>query len=405
MIFLTVVATWTGAVVYDRREKKRIQKKWCDMVSPLAKEHLPPTGLQRKLTVYLSAPPADGLLTSREHFHEYVKPILYSAGLDWDAVEGRKEGDVRAGTAEAIRKLRKMKGEQSNEPLPEDDLELLYAEIHQRSGVKKFDGPAGDIVIGRNTWKEYIRGLHEGWLGPIDAPKIVEETDQDATTPPEDNPSETPEQSHSERPHDIASIPNFAAEQVLSHLPHHGKPKSELTTEEMHSSATVILDDVSPSAILTSEDETKSEETKSEETKSAETKKDEAKADEKPKKPRQPPPFISTSEYSSATPPLSLPQELAPSTVIPVPHILGFLNTHIRIYRYLTKRYLAEEIGQQVAATCFAAYAPYERVEDYSTSSPFPSDSASPAVGFTSEESAESDNAEAAQSKYPSQHE
>src|SRR3954467_1991658 len=73
LIFCTIVGSWTGALVYDRREKKRIQAKWCALVSHLKDETLPSTAMQRKITVYLSAPPADGLLNSREHFHEYVK--------------------------------------------------------------------------------------------------------------------------------------------------------------------------------------------------------------------------------------------------------------------------------------------------------------------------------------------
>jgi import inner membrane translocase subunit TIM54 len=383
-IFLTIVATWTGAVIYDRQEKKRIQKKWCDAVSHLAKEPIPVSALQRKLTIYLSAPPADGLLTTREHFHEYVKPILFSAGLDWDAVEGRKEGDVRAATAEAIRKLRKMKGEQSNSPLLEDDLDVTLAELHKKAGVREFDGPAGDIVIGRNTWKEYIRGLHEGWLGPLDAPKAPEEAPQDDNLSQEESVAPTDVTPHSERPHDIASIPNYAAEQVLSRLPHHDKPKSELVLEgtpitildSASSSDAPIIDDASPSANTTPNEEAKAEEPT----------KEDAKADEKPKKPPQPPPFISTSAYSSATPPSSFPQEFAPSVALPVPHILGFMNTHIRIYRYLTRRYLAEDIGRQVAAACFAAYRPYEHVEGATATSTFPSDSASPSAGFSSVE-------------------
>ncbi|KAJ3560673.1 hypothetical protein NPX13_g9222 [Xylaria arbuscula] len=40
----------------------------------------------------------------------------------------------------------------------------------------------GDIVIGRHTWKEYVRGLHEGWLGPLTAPVIPEPLPAESTT-------------------------------------------------------------------------------------------------------------------------------------------------------------------------------------------------------------------------------
>ena len=155
--------------MYDRREKKRVQRKWAKVVEHVALEPLDTTQLPRRLTVYVSAPPADGLVSAREHFNEYVKPILVAAAMDWDAVEGRREGDVRAGLAERIRRVRKKRGERSVEPVEEDAQEVLEQQ-RARAGIREWDGTPGDIVIGRNTWKEYVRGLHEGWLGPLDPP-------------------------------------------------------------------------------------------------------------------------------------------------------------------------------------------------------------------------------------------
>lgn len=61
-----------------------------------------------------SAPPGDGLRAAREHFHEYVKPILVAGAVDWEVIEGRKEGDVRAGLAAKIRRLRRRNGEKGD---------------------------------------------------------------------------------------------------------------------------------------------------------------------------------------------------------------------------------------------------------------------------------------------------
>lgn len=320
-------------------ETKKIRKKWCDAVKHLANEPLPTMMQQRKLTIYLSSPPADGLLTAREHFHEYVKPILQSAGLDWDAVEGRREGDVRARTAERIRKFRKIRGERSGEPIEEEDLEVLISGIREKMGVREWDGPAGDIVIGRNTWKEYVRGLHEGWLGPIDTPKAVDEVEQVIKDEPE-------HRQPVEKPHSIESIPNYVGEQVIPNLP----PKdSTVVVHEAGGSSP--SDDASPAA----ETPLPVEAEMTEEEKAEEEKKKNAK--------KQPPPFISTKDYSSASVAPSLPIELAPSTTIPLPHILGFLNTPIRMYRFFSRRYVADDIGRQVAAACFAAHRPYQPSE------------------------------------------
>jgi import inner membrane translocase subunit TIM54 len=328
---------------------------------------------QRKLTIYLSSPPADGLLTAREHFHEYVKPVLLSAGLDWDAVEGRREGDVRARLAERIRKLRKLKGETSEVPIEEEDLEVLIDGIREKMGVKEWSGPAGDIIIGRNTWKEYVRGVHEGWLGPLDAPKIVEEVEKT------ENVKDEPEHKLPvERPHGIESIPNYAAEQVIHNLPHRDSTGAPTVVHEAGGSPPV--DDAPPATDIPPPIDTE---------KILEEKAKEEEEEKKKKAKKQPPPFISTKKYSSVSVAPSLPTELPPSTTIPLPHILGFMNTPIRMYRFLSRRYVADDIGREVAAACFAAYRPYQHSEaGSSASSPFTSDSASPSTDFASDDGA-----------------
>jgi len=303
MIFLTITGSWTAAVVYDRREKKRIQRKYGKLVSYLADETLDPRQLPRKLSVYISAPPADGLVPAREHFTEYVKPILVSAALDWDAVEGRREGDVRAGLAERIRKLRKKMGETSNDPIEEDQDDLLE-EVRSRLGIESWEGTAGDIVIGRHAWKEYVRGLHEGWLGPLDPPALPP---LEPATAPENKSDSAPAESSAENKDEASPT---ATETAPATEPE--KPAEKPVEEE-----------------------------------------------KKPKKKTQPPPFNSTSDYTNAQLSPNCPSEFPPSTVIPFPHLLGFLNFPIRMYRFLNRRKVAEEVGRQTVAAVLAAYQPY----------------------------------------------
>ncbi|CAO2650732.1 Nn.00g020240.m01.CDS01 [Neocucurbitaria sp. VM-36] len=313
MIFLSITGSWTAAVMYDRREKKRIQKKWARVVEHIAKEPLDTQQLPRKLTVFVSAPPADGLVPARDHFHEYVKPILVAAALDWDAIEGRREGDIRAGLAERIRKLRKKQGEASEEPIEEGIEELLEA-TRQRAGVREWAGPRGDIVIGRHTWKEYVRGLHEGWLGPLDAPTLPAEAIEAPTATITQAPGATPE------PTDEATAPPVAT------------------------------DDASPTATPDSPKTDEAEKPKEEES--------------KPKKKKQPPPFITTAEYENATLSRNCPQALGPAAIIPFPHLLGFFNFPIRMYRFLNRRQAADVIGRETAAAVLGAYRPFETSGD-----------------------------------------
>ncbi|OBT69485.1 hypothetical protein VE03_01078 [Pseudogymnoascus sp. 23342-1-I1] len=288
-IFLSVTGTITGLIIYDKREQKRVQKKWSKLVEHLAKEPLDPKSMPRKLTVFLEAPPTDGLRIAQDHFKDYVKPVLISSGLDWEFIQGRKEGDVRAELAEKIRKERQL----STNEIQEDD-PVLAARL--TNGTKLYEGPGGDLVIGRNTWKEYVRGIHEGWLGPVVEPA---------------------------KPEVPVEVPEAVAEpEVIETLP-------GIT---VHSST----DDVPPAPINP-----------------------ELKPDGKPPKPPQPQPWISTAAYSAATPAPTLPNELDPSAPIAFPHILGFFNTPTRMYRFFTRRRLADQIGRDVAAVILANTRPY----------------------------------------------
>lgn len=283
LIFWTLSATLTTAIVYDRREKKRATARWTRAVSHLAKETLPggnPSAMPRRLTIYLAAPPGEGLRVAQEHFREYVKPVLAASGLDWEFRQGRQQGDIRAVVAEEVRKgRRRVEKDVSDAPDDNEEGPLPTGEDNvdawrRDHGIQDYDGVRGDVVIGRHTWKEYVRGLHEGWLGPLRAP-----------------------------PHARPDPPEPAAE---------GAGEEETTN----------------------------------------------------KRPPQPKPYNTVDDYASAHLPLHMPAELAPSAPLPFPHILGFLNTPTRMYRFLTRRRLADEIGREVAAVCFCTYREYREVGD-----------------------------------------
>lgn len=285
-------------MLYDRRQKKLVQEKWCTLVSHLPHQIIHPQSLPRRLTIYLAAPPGDGLRTTREHFVEYVKPVLVAGGMDWDVVEGRREGEVRAGTAERVRRMRRKRGDVSEQPEPQDARAALER-VRDRNAVQDWQGVKGDIIIGRHTWKEYIRGLHEGWLGPMDPPK-------EAPPPSLDSPSTT-------------------------------------DTE-------TLAPPDSPTQDSTSE-----------------TPKDEPKKEPEPvKKPPFAPSFNSSDSYTASNLPATITQFLTPTQPILFPHILGFFNTPIRMYRFLTRRHLADETGRQTAAAVMAAYRPFHQVQSSS---------------------------------------
>jgi mitochondrial import inner membrane translocase subunit TIM54 len=264
--------------------------------------------MRRKLSVFLSAPPGDGIRPSREYFKQYVKPILVAAAVDYDVIEGRKEGDVRYGTAERIRRFRRRIGEKGNtDAVEEPDLQEVLETLREKVGIRPEPGLRGDLVIGRHTWKEYIRGLHEGWLGPLDEP-----TASPTETSPIDQPDHSPSSSTPEG--DDASLD--------------ATPPPESPPQE-------------------AEDKNKEE-----------------------KKPPSPPyAYLSTAAYSTSPVSPTIPQTLEPSAPIPHLHLLGFLKTPIRIYNYLNQRKLADDIGRQTAAVVLAAHRPYQRSETFASTS------------------------------------
>ncbi|KAK3725031.1 mitochondrial import inner membrane translocase subunit tim54 [Vermiconidia calcicola] len=322
-IFFTITGSFAGAVIYDKWQTRRIREKWANLVSHIADETLPTHTMPRKLTVYLAAPPGDGLRVAREHFHNYIKPVLVAAAIDWDVVEGRKEGDVRFKTADRIRKKRRRNGEGEQLPQEEADKALTVEALREKSGTVDWDGVAGDLIVGRNTWKEYVRGLHEGWLGPVDAPKppVVEQQSEFQTTV------------HSPGHASLGDVAVKAAANTVA------------PSETDSSSTGDPKDDASPASDDASPDDKSKEDQKENE-------------EEKPK-PRHPPPHIQPSEYSSATPSHHIPELVGPSIGVRFPHILGFRNTPIRIYRFLTRRHLADSVGRDVAAAVLASHRPF----------------------------------------------
>ncbi|KAK0636562.1 inner membrane protein import complex subunit Tim54-domain-containing protein [Bombardia bombarda] len=246
-------------------------------------------------------PPGDGLRVAQDHYTEYVKPILAASGLDWEFVQGRREGDVRAVVAERVRKARRT-SETSEDDAANPDREPTKDEFIEQyrkaQGIQEYDGVRGDVVIGRHTWKEYIRGLHEGWLGPLTAP-----------------PEPTTASSASE------SLP--AVDAQLS--PEDGSAPQDTPAEDKPAVA-------------------------------AEGEKNPEEETPKPKRPLQPKPYNTPADYPSSSLPPTIPAELGPVAPICEPHILGFLNTPLRLYRFFNRRALADDIGREVAAVCLCTY-------------------------------------------------
>lgn len=247
-----------------------------------------------------------------------------AGALSWDVVEGRREGEIRAGLAERVRRLRRKHGEQSTAADP-GDLQAALEASRQRTGVQESGVTGGDVVVGRHTWKEYIRGLHEGWLGPLEAPL--------SSASPSASSSSTPyTPSSAESPPDATST---EADVIVTSKP-------ELITTPVAEPLNNATSDEASSTSQETATEVNSEEKIPE-----------------PAKPLVTPPYNTTTSYAESRLPSSTPSELGPSAPIAFPHVLGFLKTPIRMYRFLNRRHLADDIGRQTTAAVLAAHRPF----------------------------------------------
>lgn len=325
-IFFAVTGGFASAIFYDKYQTRRNRQKWCDLVSHLNDEALSNHQMPRRVTIYLAAPPGDGLRYAREHFHEYIKPVLVAGAMDWDVVEGRKEGDVRHKTAEKVRKRRRKGGE--GELGEEFAGEVMVEEQRKKNGTHEWDGVGGDIVVGRHTWKEYLKGLHEGWLGPVEVPQSEEEVQPSL---PQEQRQHVPGQ---------LSLGDTAVQGAANAV------SSDLNIQQplVSSLSDVVSTDPAQSSETSSDSPT------------------EEKKEEKPK-PRQPPPYIQPSDYDTASLSTLTPDLIGPSVGISMPHILGFRHTPLRMYRFLTRRHLADDAGRDVASAVMASYRPYDTVD------------------------------------------
>ncbi|KAG0638250.1 mitochondrial import inner membrane translocase subunit Tim54 [Tuber brumale] len=78
--------------------------------------------------------------------------------------------------------------------------------------------------------------------------------------------------------------------------------------------------------------------------------------EENKKKASIPSPHILPQAYNSSPTPRSLPETFDPVGFIPHAHILGFLNTPIRLYRFLNHRKTADLAGRKAAAIALGIY-------------------------------------------------
>lgn len=238
LIFWTVLAGIGGGIAYDKYEQKQIRAKWMKHVEHLSQEAYPNDRIPRKMSIFIAPPPDNFLDVSMKYFRKYVKPVLNAAAVDYEVYSENRQGDIRASVAEKIRELRRERSgvdntqsdQNSRNNSPKDMLSSFKkltggdskSEGDEEVLVKRLDlykvrdvlgfyyfndtiyphrddeldpeKAGGVICIGRGAFKEYMAGVHEGLLGPLEAPEpTVEKVEKVSEVKNEDGNSDATE--------------------------------------------------------------------------------------------------------------------------------------------------------------------------------------------------------------------
>lgn len=361
MIFWTVLASIGGGIYYDKHQQKKIREKYMKQVEHLSQIPYPADRLPRRLLIFIAPPPDDFLDESLSHFRKYVKPILNAAAIDYEVYTETRQGDIRAEVAERIRELRRLKIQLEDTVAPKDskawrnylpalrnpfkkveepevfvsrhelysptDVIGLYRLTSEVTPVRDdaLDPAGGVLCIGRGTYKEYMAGVHEGLLGPLEKPAVVLDTKSDEVT-------------SGEQLHEGTTIPE--------HLP---TAEGEDAKEVKNIGDFQHIDQAPP--LPTTEEPTQSDFAQDEN------------PTKKPEREPVPEPYIASEQYAAAplAPELDFSSVIRndknvpvlfeqPVFVYPIMKVRGFLNLPRKIYGYFTRRYIAEQVAQDTIA-------------------------------------------------------
>lgn len=286
LIFWSITGSLVSAYYWDRYERKKVRNYWVDLVAPIGAQPINPRDVARKVRVYMAPPPNDYIDSTQDEFRNFIKPVLTSAALDHEIILEERQGFIRSKVSEEIRELRRQIRDGKEEPAADN---FWHRDL-----------TGGTIIVGRGAYKEYMSGVQEGWLGPL------------------------------ERPAEVQAVLDKEKEDEALRLKERREERAKATDGESQ---------------LDYENEEDWERDR--------------KATLSNRFPVVPA-YMPLNELSEQELPAEFSKHLPePISVFRLPNLLGILMTPVRIYRWLNQRKLAEEMGSQAAGVVFAHTRPY----------------------------------------------
>ncbi|KAF9946834.1 mitochondrial import inner membrane translocase subunit tim54 [Mortierella alpina] len=150
MIFWSIAGTIGGLVTRDHYLTVDAKKRVADKVDILAKQTCGVQDMPRKVTVYMTAPPGDGIHKTRHYFKQFIKGLTEGQIQSMVAADVRKKRQIAAGKASALTE------EEQNAPI-----------------VPLKSISDGVVVLGRIALAEVLQGYNDGCLQSLDDPEPV----------------------------------------------------------------------------------------------------------------------------------------------------------------------------------------------------------------------------------------
>lgn len=391
MIFWSLLAGVGGAIAYDVHEQKQVREKWMQKMESLGEVPYDTSKLPRKISIFISPFPDDYLDLSLKLFRKFIKPVLNASAVDFEVYTENRQGEIRHAVADKIRELRRSRLEETmkrketeseekrehswkkffrNDILgimkrkeKEDKLDLksvhdLYKPtdvlgfyymghpVHVEREDKDVVHAGGVICIGRGAYKEYMNGVHEGLLGPLEKPsEPTSDEPTNAQMPSVDLKQE--EVSKMEPVSDVVATPTPTAS------------IQDDTDKYSESSQNPAPEQAKESDSATEEQLSESEKTEIEEKKKIM-------------------PFIKPDQYKDAplAPELNFHSIIRndkdvpvlfeqPVYVFPLPKVTGIRNWPRKIYNFFVRRYLAEDYVHKTASIVDNISRPYEYKDQF----------------------------------------
>lgn len=226
LAFWAVVGTLGGGIAYDKWQQRVLREQYMVWGRERGAATMGVNEMPRKVRVYVAPYPNDYLAEAMKYVKRFVKPVLNASGVDLEVVTMERQGDIRFKVAEEIRAIRREKlglsEEVKTEPAAEPALEPASGPLSQtphspvftsiqtapaepaeptvsrhdlytpmdvvsvkslfgypkalsyRDATEDVRNGGGVICVGRGAFKEYVNGVHEGLLGPLERPETGE---------------------------------------------------------------------------------------------------------------------------------------------------------------------------------------------------------------------------------------